>query len=189
MPQEILACRSGWRFCGRRGPVVSDRVCGAEVELHGEVVGVLRATPADLPRAESGEVIDPLRCVLQAGHNGEHHGLARGLPLRYFGEVWARWGSGQQPQALMVLSDCPVRDPDDRDETCLLYNGHTGAHSWLLDDPAEPELRVWLDGVPPQPSGSGMLVTHPAIQSCQHLQTEKRNGKTFCARCKRQIYL
>lgn len=166
-----------------------DRVCGAEVELHGGVLRVLRGTPADLPRAEPGEVADPLRCVLQAGHGGEHHGLARGLPLRYLGEVWARWGSGQQPTALMVLSDCPVRDPDDRDETCLLYNGHTGAHSWLLSDPGEPELRVWLERVPTQPAGSGVLLTHPAIQGCWHLRTEKRNGKTFCARCKRQIYL
>ena len=168
---------------------MSDRVCGAEVELRGEVLGVLRAMPADLPEAEPGEVSDPLRCVLQAGHDGDHHGLARGLPLRYLGEVWARWGSGQQPQALMVMSDCPVRDPDDRDEVCVLFNGHAGAHSWLLDDPEEDEFRVRLDGVPPQPAGGEAVVTHPAIQRCLHLHTEKRDGKTHCARCKRQIYL
>jgi hypothetical protein len=167
---------------------MSDRVCGAEVELHREVLGVLRTTPADLPPADPGEVMDPLRCALQAGHGGEHHALARGLPLRYLGEVWARWGSGQQPQALMVFTDCPVRDPDDRDEPCLLFNGHTGAHSWLLSDPEEGELRVWLERVPAQPASSTTL-THPAIQSCQHLKTEKRDGKTYCARCKRQIYL
>jgi hypothetical protein len=150
---------------------------------------VLRATPADVPEAEPGDVMDPLRCVLQAGHGGAHHGLARGLPLRYLGEVWARWGSGRQPDALTVLSDCSVRDPEDRDQPCVLFNGHTGAHSWLLDDPDEDELRVWIDDVPSQPAGSGTVVTHPAIQSCQHLQTEKRDGKTHCVRCERQIYL
>ena len=114
---------------------MSDRVCGAEVELGRKVLQLLRKKPADIPPAKPGEIGDPLRCVLQASHGGEHHALGRGLPLRYPGEVWVRWSSGQQPEGLMVLSDCPSVDPDDRDEPCLLFNGHAGAHSWDLDDP------------------------------------------------------
>jgi hypothetical protein len=168
---------------------MSDRVCAAEIELQSGVLAVLRATPADLPPAEPGDVVDPLRCVLQRGHDGEHHGIARGLPLRYLGEVWACWTSGQQPSALLVFGDCPAKDPDDRDEACLLFHGHKGAHSWLLTDPDEDALRERLDAVPPQPAGALTLAARPAIQNCQHLTTEKRDGKTYCARCKRQIYL
>lgn len=168
---------------------MSDRVCAAEVELQSGVLDILRATPADLPPAGPGDVVDPLRCVLQSGHEGAHHGLARGLPLRYLGEVWASWVSGQQPSALLILGDCPAKDPDDRDEACLLFNGHAGAHSWLLTDPEEDGLRQRLDAVPAQPTGAVALATRSAIQSCEHLTTEKRGGKTYCARCKRQIYL
>lgn len=142
---------------------------------------------------------DPLRCVLESGHGGEHHGIARGLPLRYLGEVWACWASGQQPSALLVLSDCPAVDPDDRDEPCLLFNGHTGAHSWHLADMHEPELdslRVQLERVPPPPSAapSGAAAARspalgPAAGVCMHLKTVKRNGKTYCKDCDKQIYL
>jgi hypothetical protein len=165
----------------------SGRVCGAEVELQSGVLAVLRATPGDLPPAEPGEVVDPLRCVLQCGHDGKHHGIARGLPLRCPGEVWATWSSGQQPSALLLLSDCPDVDPTDRDEACVLFNGHAGAHSWALADPDADAVRERLGLVPPQPVGAGTSTVRPV--PCAHQDTETRDGKICCARCKRQLYL
>lgn len=100
--------------------------------------------PKGLPPAEPGEMFDPLRCVLQAGHPGEHYALARSLPLKCPGEVWGCWVSGRQPSRMSRLPDCPARSPDACADACLLPNGHVGVHSWSLSDPEEDELRARL---------------------------------------------
>jgi hypothetical protein len=107
------------------------------------------------------------------------------------GEVWACWESGRQPAALLTVPDCPMVDPRDRDEACVLPNGHAGAHSWALTDPDEDAVRARLDLVPPQPSCAvEAAAPHPAPpKACTHPKTEKRGGKIYCARCKRQLYL
>ena len=180
------------------------RTCGAELELQGAYLKALCVIPLDQPEAEPGDVFDVLRCALAAGHDGRHHGLARSLPMAYPGEVWACWDSGQQPAALLNFPDCCELDPRDRDEACVLFNGHAGAHSWAHADPDEDELRARLDLVPPQPSGRAADVvaqrptrpagptapTPPAAPtSCEHRRIEKRDGKTYCRRCHRQIYI
>jgi hypothetical protein len=169
---------------------VSERICGAEVELQAGYLAVLCCMPADLPAAEHGEVSDVLRCVLQAGHLARHHAIARSLPMDHDGEVWACWDSGRQPAALIAVPDCPVVAPHDRDEACVLFNGHAGAHSWGLTDPDGDAVRARLDLVPPQPAaGVEVAVVRPALpKSCRHPRTEKRQGKIYCARCKRQLY-
>lgn len=123
---------------------MSERVCGAELELHAAYLRALCVLPVDLPRAEPGDVFDVLRCALGAGHNGRHHGIARSLPMEHPGEVWACWDSGEQPAALLAVPDCSVVDPRDRDEACVLFDGHAGAHSWALADPDEDVLRARL---------------------------------------------
>lgn len=180
------------------------RMCGAELELQAPYLRTLCVVPLDQPQAEPGDVFDVLRCALAAGHDGRHHGLARSLPMAYPGEVWACWDSGQQPAALLGFPDCSVPDPRDRDEACVLFNGHTGAHSWGLSDPDEDELRTRLDLVPPQPSSRSADVVAPAPPTpsgppapaaprtpttCEHRRIEKREGKTYCRRCSRQIYI
>ena len=116
------------------------RVCGAELELQYVYLKALCVVPVDVPAAEPGEVFDMLRCVLEAGHPCEHHGIGRSLPMRHPGEVWASWLGGRQPTALLRLGDCPDTDPADRDNACVLFDGHPGAHSWALSDPDEEEL-------------------------------------------------
>lgn len=170
---------------------MSERICGAELELQPAYLAALCVLPVDIPAAEPGEICDLLRCVLAVGHPGGHHALARSLPMDYDGEVWACWASGRQPAALLSVPDCPVVDPDDRDEACVLPNGHVGAHSWDLVDPDEDELRARLDLVPPQPSVlSETRAAHPATRKpCRHPATERRGGKIYCACCHRQLYL
>lgn len=82
-----------------------------------------------------------------------------------------------------------MRDPHERDEACLLFNGHAGAHSWLLTGPEEDASWGRSGGVPPQPRVTGTLLAEPAIHGSRHLRTEKRDGKTYCSACKRQIHL
>jgi hypothetical protein len=170
---------------------VHERICKAELELHPAYLKAVCVLPLDLPAAEPGEICDLLSCVLAAGHQGRHHGLARSLPMGHDSEVWACWDSGQQPAALIAVPDCPVVAPHDRDEACVLFNGHAGAHSWALSDPDEDAVRARLGLVPPQPSvATETARSHPATrQTCRHPSTEKRDGKIHCARCKRQLYL
>jgi hypothetical protein len=126
--------------------------------------------------------------------------------------VWACWRDGGQPSGAITLPDCPAVDPDDRDEACVLFNKHAGAHSWALTDPEEDALRDRVARLPgpfgwtavaavaaaapetapaspaapaaPAASGSGPQ------KGCEHRRTEKRSdGKKYCTRCKRQIYL
>lgn len=170
---------------------MSDRICGAELELQPAYLKALCVVPVELPGPEPGDVFDLLRCVLQAGHTGAHHALARALPMDHPGEIWACWPDGRQPTGLIRAADCPCLDPEDRDVACMLFNGHAGAHSWALADPDEDELRARLGLVPPQASTTAdVTTTHPALRKrCSHLQIEKRGGKTHCTRCGRQIYL
>lgn len=120
------------------------RICAAEIEMLPVYRKALHVIPGDLPPAEPGEMFDPLRCVLELRHAGQHFGLARSLPLSYPGEVWACWSGGQQPSGLMVLADCPVLGPGPDGDACLLPNHHAGAHSWALTDPEEEALRARL---------------------------------------------
>ncbi len=41
------------------------------------------------------------------------------------------------------------------------------------------------DAEPPRPCPPGGTRT----QACEHLRTEKREGKTYCRTCERQLYL
>lgn len=169
------------------------RICGAELELQAVYLKTLCVVPLDQPGAEPGDVFDLLRCALACGHDGRHHGLARSLPMAHPGEVWACWDSGRQPAALLTVPDCSALDPRNRDEACVLFDGHAGAHSWALADPDEDELRTRLDLVPPQPPArpaSTATRTPPGPRTCEHRGIEKRDdGKTYCRRCRRQIYI
>jgi hypothetical protein len=60
---------------------MNEHICGAEVELQRGYLTALLAPPTGLPAAEPGEIHDLLTCVLQAGHLGRHHGIARSLPM------------------------------------------------------------------------------------------------------------
>lgn len=57
------------------------RICAAEIEMQPVYRKALHVIPGDLPPAEPGEMFDPLRCVLELRHEGQHLGLARGLLL------------------------------------------------------------------------------------------------------------
>ncbi|MEN3586205.1 hypothetical protein AAH978_18895 [Streptomyces sp. ZYX-F-203] len=45
------------------------------------------------------------------------------------------------------------------------------------------------DTVPPGPACRGGAMTKTKTKTCEHRQTEKRDGKTYCRDCERQLYL
>ncbi|WP_051806585.1 hypothetical protein [Streptomyces sp. NRRL F-2747] len=90
------------------------------------------------------ELNERCSCSLQAEHTGHHTALAQCLGGT---EWWLSWGKdGSAPpfarltggKRLLPLGCCPAVNPRDKQESCLLFESHDGAHSFFLEPEAAP---------------------------------------------------
>jgi hypothetical protein len=106
------------------------------------------AAPATLPtslaltalRYANRPDIDPIevrdvRCTLQAHPTGDHYAFI--VDTTATTSAWTRWNHNQNPHIVLVLPDCPTRNPD-QDTTCSEYELHHGGHTWQVNDPWNP---------------------------------------------------
>ncbi|WP_020684154.1 hypothetical protein [Streptomyces prunicolor] len=52
-----------------------------------------------------------------------------------------------------------------------------------------PATAPYAEPAPCGPSGRDDAMTGTGTKTCEHRQTERRDGKTYCRECKRQLYL
>jgi hypothetical protein len=105
--------------------------CGALAYLGGALVPLALEVAGGEPHT-ADDVLRHLRCELERGHEGPHHGLVLNLDGVETGSVWTRWGAGISPQDVVVLADCDGASEDGM-EACAEYAGHPGGHTWELD--------------------------------------------------------
>lgn len=76
--------------------------------------------------------VQDVRCTLQAHATDDHYAFV--VEVTATTGAWTRWAEGGSPEVVLVLSDCPVTDPDG-DGTCSEYELHPGGHTWQVNDP------------------------------------------------------
>ncbi|MFE3584142.1 hypothetical protein [Streptomyces vinaceus] len=114
--------------------------CGDEMSLTSAELDYFQSREAEAEH----ELSDRCVCSLQADHGGHHTALAQSLSGT---EWWLSWGQdGTAPpfarltggKRLLPLDCCPAVSPQDREESCLLFESHDGAHSFFLEPEAAP---------------------------------------------------
>ncbi|MEU4151561.1 hypothetical protein [Streptomyces sp. NPDC026659] len=90
-----------------------------------------RRVPLDIlrearDRSHSGCVDRAVQCQLSEHRIGDHYGFLD--DAAYATASWLRWAGSEATQA--VLADCPVRSAGGHEESCCLFAGHGGRHTW-----------------------------------------------------------
>ncbi|MFJ6542234.1 hypothetical protein ACIQMP_16535 [Streptomyces sp. NPDC091385] len=99
-----------------------------------------RRVPVDVlrearERSPSGCVDRAVQCQLSEHGSRDHYGFLD--DATYATAWWLRWAGDEATR--VVLADCPVRSAGAPEESCCLFVGHGGRHTWDED---------WSEGEP-----------------------------------------
>ncbi|MEU9401408.1 hypothetical protein [Streptomyces sp. SID4985] len=93
-----------------------------------------RRVPLDIlrearDRSRSGWVDHAVQCQMPEHRAGDHYGFLD--DAAYATALWLRWAGGEATS--VVLADCLVRSAGAHEESCCLFVGHGGRHTWEED--------------------------------------------------------
>ena len=115
-------------------------VCSARAYLPAALVNRALAFETIPGEAGPAQVNRMLRCTLQAHcDTGLHQAIVMELDGPDRGAVWARWAAERRTSPhsfsgdVLVLPDC--NEHADEEHPCREAAGHSGGHSWQVNDP------------------------------------------------------
>ncbi|BBA98825.1 hypothetical protein RVR_5169 [Actinacidiphila reveromycinica] len=109
-------------------------ICGRRTLVPDALVRTVLSLAADDAYAYTREdMFATLVCTIEVHKGPVHYGAALNLRGPEAGTLWALWRDGGGPSAVLEIPDCPAGR--EVDSPCSEFEGHSGGHSWELDDP------------------------------------------------------